>query len=292
MLENNLNSSKNLDTLIEDIYSTITILSAGEELDIPTEMVDEFGERMKDVILHWAQPHKQSKGLRMSNIGKPARQLWYDMRSEQVAFQHSPATQIKFLYGHILEELLLLLVRLSGHTVTDEQKEVVVEGITGHMDCKIDGEVVDIKTASGFAFKKFSEGTLAEQDDFGYLSQLTGYETHEGTNAGGFLVINKENGELCLFRPDDMDKPTIKSQIKNVKKAIKLDTPPEKCYNPIPEGAKGNEKLSRQCVFCPHKYDCWSDSNNGHGLRVFKYSKGLTYLTKVVSPPRVEEVPI
>ncbi len=287
-----MNSSKNLDTLIEDIYTKIETLSKGEDIQISPELVDEFGESMKDALLHWATPRTQTKGLRMSNIGKPARQLWYDMRSKQTQANHSASTQIKFLYGHILEELLILLVRMSGHTVTDEQKEVVVEGITGHMDCKIDGEVVDIKTASGFAFKKFAEGTLAEQDDFGYMAQLAGYEAHEGTDAGGFLVINKENGELCLFRPDDMDKPTIKSKIKNIKKAVKLDTPPEKCYNPIPEGVKGNEKLSRQCVFCPHKYDCWEDSNKGKGLRVFKYSKGLSYFTKVVSAPRVEEIPL
>ena len=53
------------------------------------------------------------------------------------------------------------------------------------MDCTIDGEVVDIKTASGFAFKKFKDGTLAEQDAFGYLPQLAGYEEAEGTKKGG-----------------------------------------------------------------------------------------------------------
>ena len=291
-MECSLNSSKNLDTLIADIYSSITTLSEGKNIELSNDLIDDFGEKMKAALVHWATPRSQTKGLRMSNVGKPARQLWYDMRSKQTQANHSASTQIKFLYGHILEELLILLVRMSGHTVTDEQKEVVVEGITGHMDCKIDGEVVDIKTASGFAFKKFAEGTLAEQDDFGYMAQLAGYEAHEGTDAGGFLVINKENGELCLFRPDDMDKPTIKSRIKNIKKAVKLDTPPEKCYNPIPEGVKGNEKLSRQCVFCPHKYGCWEDSNGGKGLRVFKYSKGLSYFTKVVSAPRVEEIPL
>ena len=287
-----MNSSKTLDTLIEDIYSSISKVSEGKNLELSDDLVYDFGEKMKSALVHWATPRSQTKGLRMSNVGKPARQLWYDMRSKQTQSNHSASTQIKFLYGHILEELLILLVRMSGHTVTDEQKEVVVEGITGHMDCKIDGEVVDIKTASGFAFKKFAEGTLAEQDDFGYMAQLAGYEAYEGTDAGGFLVINKENGELCLFRPDDMDKPTIKTRIKSIKKAVKLDTPPEKCYNPIPEGVKGNEKLSRQCVFCPHKYDCWEDSNEGKGLRVFKYSKGLSYFTKVVSAPRVEEIPL
>ena len=36
-----------------------------------------------------------------------------------------------------------------------------------HIDCKIDGEVVDIKTASNYAYKKFSEQTLRDDDPFG-----------------------------------------------------------------------------------------------------------------------------
>ena len=67
------------------------------------------------------------------------------------------------------------------------------------MDCVIDGEVVDIKTASGFAFKKFRDGTLAEDDAFGYMAQLAGYEQAEGTKNGGFLALNKESGELAMF---------------------------------------------------------------------------------------------
>ena len=110
----------------------------------------------------------------MSNIGKPERQLWYEMKSNPREVAISAPTMIKFLYGHILERVVLFLTELSGHEVTDEQKEVKVEGVVGHMDCKIDGEVVDIKSASNFAFKKFSEGTLPENDVFGYLSQLAG----------------------------------------------------------------------------------------------------------------------
>jgi hypothetical protein len=285
-----LNSSKSLNTLVEDIYTKIETLSKGKDIQISPELVDEFGESMKDALLHWATPRTQSKGLRMSNIGKPSRQLWYDMKNDNSSNTVDAPTQIKFLYGHLLEELLLFFVRLSGHSVADEQKEVVVNGIKGHMDCKIDGEVVDIKTASGFAFKKFSQGTLGEQDDFGYLSQLAGYEEAEGTDAGGFLVINKESGELCFYQPDDMDKPNIKNRIKEIKSSIKLATPPEKCYTPLPEGAKGNEKLPRPCTYCPHKFECHADANDGEGLRVFKYASGPVYLTKVVSKPRVEEL--
>ena len=40
-----------------------------------------------------------------------------------------PSTRIKFLYGYILEELLLLCSSIAGHKVTDQQKEVSVEGV-------------------------------------------------------------------------------------------------------------------------------------------------------------------
>ena len=49
------------------------------------------------------------------------------------------------MYGHILEQMVLFFVKLSGHEVTHEQKSVKVSGISGHMDCVIDGEVIDVK---------------------------------------------------------------------------------------------------------------------------------------------------
>jgi hypothetical protein len=183
-----------------------------------------------------------------------------------------------------------MLVRASGHKVTDEQKEVTVKGVKGHIDCKIDGEVVDVKTASKFAFNKFREGRLAEDDPFGYMSQLAGYEEAEKSSEGGFLVINKESGELCLYRPEELDKPAINRQIQDVKKALKLATPPPRCYESVPDGKKGNMKLNRNCNYCAYKFECHKDSNNGTGLRVFKYSNGPTYFTHVEVAPRVEEI--
>ena len=227
----------------------------------------------------------------MSNIGRPERQLWYDMHEERdTSSSIEPSTFIKFLYGHILEALLIFFVKLAGHKVTAQQKQVSVKGIKGHMDCKIDGEVVDIKTASGYAFRKFREGTLAEQDTFGYLAQLAGYEAAEQTSEGGFLAFNKETGELALFRPQDLDKPNIKDKINKVKQIIKSDSPPDYCFAEIPEGKAGNMKLPKECTFCPYKFKCRSDSNNGEGLRVFSYAKGPVYFTKIVKEPNVEEL--
>ena len=135
----------------------------------------------------------------MSNVGLHPRKLWYDSKYKYTGEKNKikPSTQIKFLYGHLLEELVLLLVKLSGHDVTAEQKEVMVEGVSGHLDCIIDDEVVDIKTASGFAFYKCKNGTLREDDPFAYLGQLDGYEESEGADNGGYLGMNEECCDRC-----------------------------------------------------------------------------------------------
>ena len=275
-----------LDTLVADIYESLEGLSNGKPLEISEEELDHVATNIKEAIRHWATPRSRDVDftLRMSNIGKPLRQLWYDKRSDSQGGTPNGATQIKFLYGHLLEEIVLMLVRIAGHTVTDEQKEVNVNGIMGHMDCKIDGEVVDVKTASNFAFNKFKKGTLAEDDPFGYLSQIAGYEHAEGTDDGGFLVINKESGELCFYQPDDLDKPNIPERINAINLALSVDNPPELCYPLQPHGKKGNMKIHKSCSWCAYKRECYPD------LRVFKYSNGPVYLAVVEDEPNVEEV--
>ena len=282
---------KSLNNLIEDIYKNIQPICDGESLDLSEEQIDKFGEDMKNVLRNWSSPTVRDSRftLRMSNVGKPLRQLWYDNKSEMDS-SVTPITMIKFLYGHILEEVVLMLARLSGHEVSDEQKEVTVNDVKGHMDCKIDGEVVDVKTASSFAFKKFKYGTLPDDDPFGYISQLSGYEQSEGTTGGGFLVINKETGELTFYAPDEFDKIDTGKRIKTIRKAFNSKNNPDKCYPEIPEGTKGNMKIHRGCSYCPHKFVCHSDSNDGQGLRGFRYAKGVVYFTKVVKEPNVEEV--
>jgi hypothetical protein len=275
-----------LSTLIDDIYSSLSPLEIGEDLNLSDEAVEEFGEKVKDAIRSWSSPRKQTSGLRMSNIGRPARQLWFESRSEEKKTFSAP-TLIKFLYGHILEELVVLLVKLSGHSITDQQKEVIVDDIVGHIDCKIDGEVVDIKTASNFAFKKFKEGTLQDDDPFGYMAQLAGYEAAEGTSDGGFLAINKESGELTLYRPGPFSKPNIAARISSMKDYLKLDELPPRCYPDVPEGKSGNRRLGTSCSYCPYKYDCWSDANHGNGLIAYKYASGIKYFTRVAKEPQV-----
>lgn len=285
--------TKTLDTLVEDINSVLTGISSGVKPDVKEEQIDKFLNNTKLALLDWLEPRKSSgKGLRMSIIGRPPRQLWYDNRIERKEEKHDPATQLKFLYGHMLEHLLLFLVEVSGHTVTAQQKKVKVADVVGHMDCKIDGEVVDVKSASPMSFKKFKTGSLYENDPFGYVAQLAGYEHNEPTSNGGLFAVDKSSGEIALFRPDELMKPNAEELIKNLKEKIQSEEPPEKCYQPIPHDKTGNYKLPVGCVYCSHKFHCHSDTNEGSGLRVFKYANSNVFMTKVVNTPKVEEITI
>ena len=147
---------KKLNNLVPDIYKIIDNITEGKEIKISEKTYEEFGKDMSEALRHWATPQDQTQKekLRMSNVGKPTRRLWYDAHTESDTTEKlEPNVQIKFLYGHLLEVLLLFFVKLSGHKLTSMQKQITVNGIKGHMDCKIDGEVVDVKTASGYSFK-------------------------------------------------------------------------------------------------------------------------------------------
>ena len=285
--------TKSLDTLIPDIYKLLVNVSENKKVTVTDKQLNKFLNNIKETVKDFTNSSKRdSKKLRMSSIGKPLRQLWYDKNRPFKKSEPDPTLQLKFLYGHFIEHLILFLTELSGHEVTDEQKKVDVHGVVGHMDSKIDGEVVDVKTASSYSFKKFKDGTLYGDDPFGYIPQLSGYEENEPTNKGGFLVINKSSGELALFRPDDLMKPNVKYLIDNVKDKLSKDTPPDRCYQPIPFEKSGNMKLPTGCFYCQHKIECHADANEGKGLRLFNYAKSKVYMTKVVKEPKVEEIAV
>jgi hypothetical protein len=77
--------------------------------------------------------------------------------------------------------------------------------------------------------------------------------------------------------------------IKNLRESLEKDTPPEKCYEFKTE-KNGNKTLATGCMFCPHKWECHSDANDGKGLRVFKYSNKNVMLAEVVKEPNVDEI--
>ena len=195
-----------------------------------------------------------------------------------------------FFFGNLVESFILFLVQEAGHKVTDRQKEVVIDSIKGHIDAKIDGVVVDVKSASDFGFKKFKEHTIFNDDPFGYVGQLSGYVQAEGGDAGYFLAYNKSTAELCLLGVDELTMIDAKKRIADLKKVMKQSTAPERCYAEVPEGKSGNKILDKNCTFCDYKHECWEDVNDGEGLRVFDYSRSPKYFTHIEREPLVDEL--
>ena len=282
---------KTVDTLVKDIYDLFSLDPIKMDEKEVDKHIDTFGEMLKVHIKAFMYEEPRTRGnLRLSAIGKPDRQLWYDVNSKKEIEDLAPSTRIKFLYGYILEELLLLCASIAGHKVTDQQKEVSVEGVLGHQDAMIDDILVDCKSASGFSFKKFKDNKLLEDDPFGYIGQISAYAQANGVNEAAFLVIDKSSGEICLTPVHQMEMDNAKNRVKHLKGMVVNDHVPDRCYAPVPDGESGNLKLAIGCVYCNHKRECWADANQGKGLRAFKYARGLNYLVKVSKEPKVEEV--
>ena len=243
-----------------------------------------------ETILREGQ-RKGASHLRLSSIGKPDRQIWYGVQGEE-GESINGQTKIKFLMGHVLEALLICLTKAAGHTVTEAQDEVMVEGVLGHQDCVIDDVLVDIKSASSFAFKKFKEARLTDDDPFGYIAQISAYATKNNRKEAAFFAIDKNSSELCILPVHDMEMIDAPSRVSYLKDMVTKDAAPARCYDTIADGKSGNRKLAVGCVFCGFKKKCWADANGGQGLRAFKYSNGVRYLTTVAKTPDVEEVQV
>ena len=288
-----MSTNKTTDNVVADIYALMESKDADPSVDVEAE-IEKFGEGVKALMRteFGREKREDNRRLRLSNIGRTDKYLWNHYNGTE-GEELQPHTYVKFMYGHLIEEMLLFLTRMAGHSVTDEQKVCKVEGIVGHMDCKIDGVVTDVKSASSFGFKKFKDGTLAYDDPFGYIDQIKAYAHSEGQTEFGWLAMDKANGHLTYLKYDlnDIEAPVyealkgdIVDRVKHVKKLVEQPEPVEWCYQPVPDGKSGNSKLSIGCSYCQFKDHCYPN------LRVFAYSYGPKYLVDVVKEPKVQEV--
>jgi len=282
--------TKTIETLVEDIYGLFNE-DGGHKSD--PKRIEELGHNLSRMVEQRLAEVRGDSYLRMSNLGKGDRQLWYDIKGGVPSDTLSAHTRIKFLFGDILELLLIFLAEESGHVVTHKQEEVNVDGVVGHLDAVIDGVVVDCKSASSPSFKKFQAGGLQDNDPFGYMEQLAGYvEATPDASGGGFLAIDKQLGHICFdyYDRDVLDTYRIRERISDIREVLASDTEPDHCYTPVDDGASGNQVLGTNCSYCPHKFRCWRDVNDGFGLRTFLYSNGPRYFTTVIKEPRVQEL--
>lgn len=277
--------TKTIETLVDDIHD---VLSNGA--DIPEELLERFGKQVARTVADGLK-RDYVPALRMSAIGKPCeRDLYYGINHPEDKEPFTPSTYMKFLIGHVLEDVLLLLVELAGHSVEGRQDEQEIAGIKGHRDVVIDGVTVDAKSASTYSFAKFETGLTKEQDAFGYLDQIQSY-VHAGQSdpvvtdksRGAFLVVDKTLGHICLDVHEKEDFP-IEEFYERKKAIVAGNEVPPRGFDPVPDGKSGNMKLGTNCSYCDFKKKCHP------GLRAFAYSGRPVFLTTVEKEPKVPEI--
>jgi hypothetical protein len=298
-------SKRQIGTLVSDIKELLRGIREGKDIKVDTKDLAVLGASIALKIeksLKARKSKRPEKTLFMSEIGTAChRKLWYSVNEAT----HGPfdkesldyATTIKFMYGDILEELVLFLVEQAGHTVEDKQKLVEIKlpkgwVLRGKIDAKIDGAVVDVKSASSYSFEKFKKGLEKADDPFGYLKQLESY--NYGLNSldsddTGFLAINKETGALVFDKHKVNPVPKVMLESAELIDKLEANKPPDRHY-PAKATTGGNEKLGTECSYCPFKFECWKDANSGKGPRIFLYANKPEFLVKVNSVPRVMEI--
>lgn len=288
-----MSEPKSTRTLVKDIKGVLKNIQRGDHPEVTHTLIAQFGADVANKLAHLltergVHKERKEKVIYASEIGNPCvRKIWYrvnthklpPMREEPV----SPWTLIKFLYGDILESLVLALVETAGHSVTDQQRVVEVPlpngwKIRGKIDAVIDGVVMDVKSASTQGFRKFSSGALEKDDPFGYIGQLSTYVygvTGKHIGEGGFLAIDKTLGKIVT----DHYVVTQPSQeyYEDLVYKLELDVPPA-----IPPALlKADNQLSVNCSYCQYKFECYSHTCDGEGLHVGIYSTGPKYLTSL-----------
>lgn len=275
---------KNINTLVKDIYDTVKNqgwLEAGTD-----------GERAFHSSLSRSfNPDERIPGLRLSGLGdKCPCQLWHSVRTPELAEPLPPWARIKYDYGHIIEAYIIAAAKAAGHTVEGEQDELSVDGVVGHRDCVIDGNIVDVKSTSTLGFAKFKDGSIRDNDAFGYLDQLDGYVTGSmddpvvtNKKSGFILAVDKQLGHVCIY--EHIARPErIRERIRHYRQIVSASRPPECTCEEVPDGASGNYRLGVTASYNPYKFQC-----HPH-LRTFLYANGPRYLTKVVRKPDVPEI--
>ena len=206
--------------------------------------------------------------LRMSNIGRPTCQLWFDKNKPKSALPKPTTFVMNMMIGDIVEAVFKGLLKGANVEFKDTDKVSLTVGdsndtrVSGSYDLVIDDAVDDVKSASPWSYQnKFdSFDTLAKGDSFGYVGQLAGYAKASGYKAGGWWVVNKGTGEFKYVPADNLDMDKELDKIKETVETVNRNEF-ERCFSPVPEmfrgKATGNTVLNPNCRFCDYRYECW-----------------------------------
>lgn len=230
--------------------------------------IEQVATDIKDALNRQFNTKRDEKfRLRMSNIGRPSCQLWFEKNKPETALPKPTTFIMNMMIGDIVEAVFKAILRESN-VKFENSEDVTLEidektTISGSYDLVMNDAVDDIKSASDWSYKyKFdSYESLHSGDSFGYVGQLAGYAKASNKKAGGWWVVNKANGHFKYVRANiDMDK-----ELDKIKKNIKETESDElvRCFEPEPEIFRGkptgNMVLNKNCTFCSYRQSCWEN---------------------------------
>jgi hypothetical protein len=232
------------------------------------ENIEQVATDIKDALNRQFNTKRDEKfRFRMSNIGRPSCQLWFEKNKPETALPKPTTFVMNMMIGDIVEAVFKAVLREANVKFedTDNVKLELDENhtISGSYDLAINDAVDDIKSASDWSYKyKFdSFESLASGDSFGYVGQLAGYAKASNKKAGGWWVLNKANGHFKYVRANiDMNYELDKIK-DNIKKAEAEEL--IRCFEPEPETFRGKETgnivLNKNCTFCSYRTTCWEN---------------------------------
>ncbi len=230
-----------------------------------TETIEYIVSNIREALQkQFTKKDKKKFTFRMSNVGKPSCQLWWEKNKPEKALPHSNTFIMNMMLGDIVEAVFKGLLTESGVKYEDSEKvtlDLPDKSVSGTYDIVIDDAVDDIKSASDWSYRnKFeSYDSLYQKDGFGYVAQLAGYAKASGKRAGGWWVVNKANGEF-KYVPSNID---VDSEVKKIEQTISAANSKElvRCFEPEPETFRGkltgNYVLNDGCKFCSYRFECW-----------------------------------
>jgi hypothetical protein len=212
-------------------------------------------------------PPRDAFRLRMSNIGRPKCQLWFEKNDPEDKLPLPPHFLMNMILGDLVEAVFKGLLRAAGAEFKDNDTVTLKlpdgQEIKGEYDMEMDGKIDDVKSASPWSYtNKFdSFEALQKGDGFGYIPQLVGYSKAAGKEVGGWWVVNKGNGEFKYVSASEVDSDKVIEDIQETVNYIEKDEPFERCFKPVPETfykkQTGNMVLNSSCRFCSFKHKCW-----------------------------------
>ena len=248
------------------VYNFLRKAMAGETT-MPKEVASQVASDVEAALFkQFDSGPRDEFRLRMSNIGKPKCQLWFEKNDPEDKTPLPAHFLMNMLLGDIVEAVFKGLLRAAGQDFKDNDKVTLKlpdgQEIKGEYDMEMDGKIDDVKSASPWSYQhKFVDlETLSKGDSFGYIAQLVGYATAADKDVGGWWVVNKGNGEFKYVDASEVNKEAVLQDIQNVVNYIENDEPFERCFEPVPETyykkQSGNLVLPNGCKFCDFKRKC------------------------------------